>query len=419
MTRNNIYATVVMMLVSLVSLSGRAQKGEFDWPRWRGPEGDGISLETDWNPEALAGDPAIVWKQNIGMGYSNVVIKDNHLYTMGSTEDGTTVTCLEADTGREIWRFPFEGRFETNSTPTTDGEFVYAINNDGILVCLQARNGKLRWKRDLVSECGLVNTFYGYGASPVIEGDLILLTANTSGLALNKKTGEVVWDSEKPPENADWRGRSTGTDYSTPVAYDYEGKRYAVLSSYVGIHGVDIETGQLLWLYKWEDFILHVTDPLIFDNKVLLTRFKAGGSILLDIGGGVAEVLWKNKNMSSDIGSPVLIDGYIYGVEGGVEMHRCFLRCISAESGELMWEEDLGKEAVSLIGAASKLIILEDNGTLHIAQASPISYQEISSCDVLEGKKTKRLFWTCPVLCNGKIYCRNTVGQLICIDMSK
>ena len=184
-------------------------------------------------------------------------------------------------------------------------------------MCLEAKNGKLRWKKDLVSEYDVVKPYFDFGGSPVIEGDLIILTANTSGIALNKKTGEMVWSSDKPPE--DFRlYASTGPHYATPIIYDYEGKRYAVITSYLGIHSVDVETGKVLWLYKWEPFRnIHVSDPLIFDNKVFITQYNRGGSILLDIIRGEPKVLWENKNMSSDTSSPVLINGYIYGCEGG------------------------------------------------------------------------------------------------------
>jgi hypothetical protein len=82
-----------------------------------------------------------------------------------------------------------------------------------------------------------------------------------------------------------------------------------------------------------------------------------------------------------------------------------------------MWEEKM--RPASLISTDGKLIILEENGTLRIAEATPSSYQEIASCDILEGERTVRKFWTPPVLCNGKIYCRNYNGELVCIDVSK
>jgi len=86
-------------------------------------------------------------------------------------------------------------------------------------------------------------------------------------------------------------------------------------------------------------------------------------------------------------------------------------------SGDVVWEKEM--KMASLISADGKLIMLEEDGTLHIAEATPSAYKEISSCDVLEGERKGRLFYTPPVLCNGKIYCRNYAGDLICIDISK
>jgi len=214
-----------VFLFGIYAVHGNAD--DLDWPCWRGPNGDGISNETNCDPEALAEGPKILWKVDVGMGHSNVAIKDNRLYIMGIN----TVYCLNAETGEEIWRHSFEGRYrEPQPTPTIDGKYVYALSSTGILLCLKVKNGKLRWKKDLVSEYDVVGPEFGFAGSPVIEGDLIILTANTSGIALNKKTGEMVWGSDKPPEKLGLYS-SNGIHYATPVIHDYEGKRYAVITS--------------------------------------------------------------------------------------------------------------------------------------------------------------------------------------------
>ncbi len=113
--------------------------------------------------------------------------------------------------------------------------------------------------------------------------------------------------------------------------------------------------------------------------------------------------------------TPLLIKGYLYGSDGWTG--NIPLRCLDFNTGNIKWEREM--RVASLISADGKLIILEENGTLHIAEATPSSYQEISSCDVLEGEQKLRRFWTPAVLCNGKIYCRNYTGNLVCIDVSK
>ena len=171
---------------------------DLDWPRWRGPNGDGISMETGWDPEALEGGPKIVWKTNVGLGYSNAVIKGKYLYTMGNEDGEDNIYCLNGETGKEVWRYSYPHRYvvgyggATQSTPIVEGMYVYALSIEGILLCLEAKNGKLRWKKDLVSEYDVVKPYFNFVGSPVIEGDLIILTANTSGIALDKKTGKNV-----------------------------------------------------------------------------------------------------------------------------------------------------------------------------------------------------------------------------------
>ena len=424
--KTRMYVCILVILIfSLCTQYSIAE--DFDWPRWRGPNGDGLSSETEWDPAALAGGPNILWKADVGAGYSNVAIKDNRLYAMGLKERKFTLFCLNAENGKEIWRYQFEHLENPQSTPTVHGKRVYALSKDGVLLCLNAKNGKLQWKKDLVSEYDAVRPFYGFAASPVIDENLIILTVNISGLALDKKTGKMVWGSDKP-SNIRMRN-STGTVYATPVLYDYEGTRYATISNYAGLHSVEVNTGKVLWTYEWDPkgstCFAYATGPVIFDNKVFITRDEKEGCVLLDIGDGTPRVIWDNLSLSSDTSAPVLIDGYIYGCEGGPGIGRGSLRCLDVETGEMMWEKDFRTEedlkvvTVSLIAADGKLIILEDDGTLHVAQATPASYQEISSCDVLEGKRTTRHFWIDPVLCNGLIYCRNHVGDLVCIDVRK
>jgi outer membrane protein assembly factor BamB len=393
-------AFVIILFVMFIAICASiANADDFDWPRWRGPNGDGISMETDWNPEALAGGPKILWNVDVGIGYSNVAIKDNRLYTMGNR----TVFCFNAETGKEIWQYSFERFCMGYSTPTIDDKYIYILNTEGILVCLKAKNGKLRWKKDLVEEYKTEKIPYGYAGSPVIVDDLIVLNVNSAGIAVDKKTGDLIWAS-----NIHTNKKNSYGYHATPVLYDYEGNRCTLLFSGIGLSLVGVKTGKQLWFYEWgRTNTANCADPIVIEDKVFLSAgYLVDKGALLEITGSVPSVIWENENMGSEFSASVYVDGYLYQ-----------LRSIDVNTGDVMWEKEM--KMASLMAADDKLIILEEDGTLHIAEATPSSYQEISSGDVLGGELKVRTFYTPPVLYKGKIYCRNMNGDLICIDVSK
>jgi len=135
-----------------------------DWPCWRGPRGDGISRETNWNPNGLRGGAKILWNANVGQGHSTVSIKNGLLYTQGGrfvqTEDEKVfeegVFCLNASTGETVWSYTYTAASMAHagprSTPTVDGNTVFVLGSKGHLFCLDAETGDVVWKKDLISE---------------------------------------------------------------------------------------------------------------------------------------------------------------------------------------------------------------------------------------------------------------------------
>lgn len=408
---------IVLFTLIFVTCAFHGIAEDFDWPRWRGPNGDGISMETDWNPEALDGGPKILWEADVGVSYSNVAIMKNRLYTMGIGDNWkeNAVSCLNAVNGELIWQYTFETSHSSqwpHSTPTIDGKYVYALSKDGLLLCIKAKNGKLRWMKNLVEEYKTEEIPYGYTGSPVIEGDRIILNVNTAGIAVDKETGDLIWASSIHTDRICPDGY-----HATPVIYDYKGKRCALFFSGTGVYSAEVETGKQLWYFEFIAYGEQAADPIPFEQKVFLSvGYARARCALLEITGNEPQVVWENENMRNKFSSSIYIDGYLYGSDGD-EGKVGSLRCIDVKTGDVMWEKEMWMS--SLAAADGKLIILEEEGKLHIAEATPSAYQEISSCDVFEGEEKFRQFWTPPVLCNGKIYCRNFKGELMCIDVSK
>ncbi len=429
--RQKVSLSFLAACLSIMTACGQrpVENSPYDWPQRRGPDNNGISRETEWNPHALANSVPVLWTVKIGSGYSAVAVKGGRVYAVGTVEGGLVVWCLREESGKVIWRSRISDTLESQSTPTIGPDSVFVLSKDGVLLKLDSRSGRLRWRKDLVSAYGAVLPTHGFASSPVLEGRYVVLTVNSAGMAVDQDTGALVWVSEKPPGKLNAiREESMGVDYSTPVVYSAGGKRMALISSYRGLSSVEVETGKLGWLYPWDLYSgFQVPDPVVVGEDVFIpSDFTPRGNpacSLLRMERGAYAVQWKSLELCSDISTPVIVDGFIYACQGGPSFNTAYLRCLDLQTGRLRWEEHLsegsGNDSISLISAAGKLIILNEKGTLSIAEASPDGYREISRCDVLLAKKTVRRFWMPPVLSGGRIYCRNLPGELVCVDVHK
>lgn len=398
---------VCVFTTMLACNTAHAESGNTDWPRWRGPNGNGISTETDWNPASLTDRPNIVWRASVGYGFSSIAVKDKYLYTMGNSGKKDTVYCLDVTNGEVVWKFSYDCRLGEHpgprATPTVDDGRVYTLSQEGHLFCLNAKNGKVIWKAHLVKDFGVRSPTWGFAGSPIVDGDLLVLNAGVSGIALDKKTGKKVWVS----------GPGIG-GYAAPVPFNINGKRYAAIFGKTALYGVELETGKGLWFYPWKtSFDVNAADPLIAGNRIFISSNYRSGCAMLEINDNKPHVLWKNGKFNSHFSSFIFINGYIYGNDGAAFSDRGVFRCLEADSGKEMWAANLGFG--SLICVDDKLIILNSTGDLIIAEATPEAYMERARAEDMLPRKC----WTPPAFANGRLYLRNDKGEILCVDVSK
>lgn len=370
-----------------------------DWPHWRGPRYDGISTETDWDPRTL-NDRQIAWNARVGTGYSSVSMADGKVYTMGNmNKDTDVVYCFDAATGTEIWRYEYTEDLNPkyyeggcSATPTVSDGKVYTISKTGKVFCLDAAAGDVVWKKALPYE----HPTWGIAGSALVLDDKVIFNIGKAGLALNKDTGQVVWKSENAKPG-----------YATPVPYEKDQTTRLAIFGENSIMGIDAAAGKQLWSYPWKTpNDVNAADPIVHNDKVFITSGYNHGAALLDIASGEPVKIWENKNMRSQMSGPVLIDGHLYGFDDSQ------LACLDWQTGRRKWTEKKPRKG-ALTAAGDKLIVISESGTLLIVQASPESYQEIASAEVLAGARC----WAPPVLSNGRIYVRNAKGHLVCVDV--
>lgn len=405
----------------------------FEWPSVLGPDGNGLSRETAWDPRSIAA-PRVAWKEFVGSGYSGVVLRNERLFTVGLKAGQLTVSCLDAGTGRSIWQRVVPSADKPYATPVVDGDALFVLTVDGLLHRLDARSGRLAWSRDLVKDFGAVDPYWGFQSSPVVEGGLVLLTANTAGMAVKCDTGELAWLSEPPPKEFRSLDRqfSNGISYATPTVYGPAGNRRALFMGWNGLASVDVRTGKETWKFPWEVEPAYCCgNPLSIGDRVLvpsaLDPTGAPSGTLLKIGETGPSVLWRTPDLfvATLWVTPIVLGRSVYTMyygsgTGMLATNPTSLRCLDLETGEVRWEESFdpprNTKNFNLTAADGTLVILDDRGMLYTAEATPAEYREIARCDVLQGATAERLFYAPPVLCGGRIYCRN-LAEVICIDV--
>ncbi len=375
-----------------------------DWPNWRGPDYNGISKETNWDPLALK-TPSVVWESRIGTGFSAVSVANGKAYTVGNINKNTDVVyCFDALTGKELWTYTYPEPLTPNlyeggcnATPTIESGKVYTISKTGKVFCLDASTGKVIWRRKIPHK----KPKWGFSGSPVIVDNLIILNVGAAGVALNKADGQVVWKSTDKPAG-----------YASAVPFEKDGTKYVAMFCRKTLKVLEAQTGKVVMMFPWEtSWDVNAADPIVSGDEILITSGYGHGAALLKMTPGGLQKVWENKHMRSQMSGPVLIDGYVYGIDDKQ------LACVEWKTGKQMWAEKAPKKG-SVSAAGDKLIVLGEKGKLFIVQASPDGYKEISSAQVLDNR-----CWTMPVLANGRIYVRNAVknelDKLACVDVQK
>jgi outer membrane protein assembly factor BamB len=397
-----------------------------DWPQWRGPQRDGTSQESGLLKQWPADGPKLLWQVNdIGDGYSTPAVVGTRIYLMSnrgmenefvralSTQDGTPVwTTRVGNVGNPDQNPPYA---KARSTPTVDRDFIYALGSDGDLACLETRSGKIRWQKSIRKEFGGQPGEWAYAESPLVDGDVVVVTpggAQATIVALNKKTGAVIWKSEVPG------GDPAG--YASVIAVQGGGRKQYVQLLSKGIVGVDAETGQFLWRDKEAaKGPAQYFTPVARDAYVYCGAVGVGGVLVHlkpDGVGVVAEQVYFTRGLANGVGGAVLVGDHLYGAEPGQQ-----LLAVEFTTGKVKWKaENFGWS--SLAYADGHLYLHNQNGDFVLVEATPEAFREkgrLTPPNQPQHKKAgqyaERAF-AYPVIANGRLYIRD-LGTLWAYDI--
>ncbi len=393
--------------------------GAADWPQWRGPDRTGISSEQGLLKEWPADGPKLVWQlKDIGDGYSTPSVAGDRLYVMSNRGmDDEFVQCLATKDGQQIWSVRV-GKVGPNSglnypaarsTPTVDGQVLYALGSDGDLACLETGSGKIVWHKNLRIDYGGKPGAWAYSESPLIDGDVLVCTPGgkeATLLALNKKTGETIWKA--PLAGADL------ANYASIIAIDAAGRKQYVQFLSKGLVGVDAKTGQLLWRYDKtaKGSTANIPTPVARDNKIYNAGSRGGALVELVSNGGEIEAkeIYNLPKLPNAIGGTVELGGNLYGTNSQA------LMCIDFATGDVKWQ-NRSVGAGSVCVADGLIFVHSEKDDVALVEATSEAYKEKGRFTLPDQPdRGKSLAWAYPVIADGKLYIRDW-SALWCYDV--
>jgi hypothetical protein len=386
-----------------------------NWPGWRGPRGDGTSLEINV-PVHWSATSNVLWKTEIpGVGHASPIVWDDKIVSVSALADrqARVLFCLDRKTGKILWQqnvvtAPLEDKHPLNShassTPATDGKLVYVAFLDAkeMLVAAFDFNGLQRW----VVRPGVFSSKHGFCSSPVLFKDKVIVNGDHDGdsylVALSRADGHTFW---KTPRQNHTRS------YCAPIIRELSGRTQMVLSGDICVTSYDPNNGKLHWIIDGptEQFVA----SLVYSEKTGLLYMTGGFpdhhilAIKPDGLGNVTKthIAWRTNKGAAYVPSPIIEGDYFLVVSDSGVAH-----CFEAATGKLFWQERFGEHHASLVSANGLVYFLNDNGVMHVVKPGP-EFQLIAKNEI--GEKC----FASPAISQGQIFLREE-KHLYCIASS-
>ena len=429
-----------------------------DWPRFLGPNNTPVSPETKlahtFGPEG----PAKVWEVSKGEGYACPAIAGGKLVLFHRVGDRETIECLDPETGKRFWThgYPivYRDRYGYSSgpraSPVIDDGRVFVFGVTSVLTCLDLETGKVLWQRDCAKEDGVPKFFFGSGATPLVQGDLLVCDlggANGRDVAgFDKKTGEPKWFAK-----TGWK-----QSYASPIPVTLGGQPRVLvfqggegeesMASTGGLVSLEPTTGKVLGSFFWRatryTSVNASTPVLCGPGRVFISQAYVdsqspcnGGAMLALAPDGSMTAVWKNPSLGCHWMTPVFHDGHLYAFSGEKD-RTCELVCHDATTGENRWrlklehEIKLANGRPLVVGFLRGSLLRADGAFLCLGEWGTLAWLDLSPKGC-EKKATAQLFtapagaWTLPALSRGLLYvCQNEEDKvtgagrrLICYDL--
>lgn len=392
---------------SLLSFVLLYQANSQEITQWRGPNRDGIYSETGLLKKWPANGPKLLWHfDELGPGHSSAAVTKDFIYTAGTSGNNGFVIALN-HSGKTVWKTEFGKEWMDSwegvrSTPLVVGGRVFIMSSYGVVVCMDANDGKTLWKVDLFGQYGGRNIKWGVTENLLLDGNNLICTpggTSANVIALNKNNGQLVWKS---------KGVGEKSAYCSPALIERGGKKIIVTQTESHIVGIDATNGNLLWKHHQPNrYSVHANTPLYHDGQIYCVSGYGQGSVMLQLSadGTSVKELWRNKTHDNRMGGFVLYDGRIYG---SGDFSRTWV-CLDWKTGTELFTEKILKNG-NIILSDDMLYCYDEGGYVALVEPRTDKFNVVSKFEVPYGEKQH---WAHLVINDKKLYVRHGSSLMV------
>lgn len=397
----------VFSAVLAVTSTALAAEATAFWPQFHGPNRDNISTEKSLLKTWPENGPPLLWTtEGLGHGFSSLAIADGRIISAGNIGEETVVTAVDLD-GEILWQVPngkawltkpaYPG---TRGTPTIDGDRVYHESPHGNVICLNAETGDKVWEVNIADSFNAPNIRWARAESLLIDGDNVICCPGgpeASVVALNKNTGEVVWQAPSTDE---------GPGYASPTLFEHQGMRIIATITAKSFIGVNADSGDLLFQEPHESYTDQNTlMPIFNDGRIFISTIRANTvqwDVIVNDGKVSLKENWRQEEFDNHHGGMLLINGNLYGVSTSKNRNKWV--CLDWDTGAIKHvEPGVGKG--SLTYADGMLYELSKDSLMGLVQPLPDGQKTVSTFQIPEGGEGNS--WAHPVVTGGRLYIRH------------
>ena len=387
-----------------------------DWPQFLGPHRNGTytgrSLAAVWPTEG----PPVLWKRDVGAGFAGPSVGNDRLILFHRLGDQAVVECLEARTGKEVWKAGYPTDYQDDfgfdngprATPAVADNRVFTFGAEGGLYCWNLTNGQKLWSIDTARAFDTSKGFFGRACSPLVWSNLVIVT-------LGGRAGAGIVAFDITSGKVEWKATDDEASYSSPISTSINGRTYVLALAREALVSLNPGDGRLLFRYPWRpamDASVTSATPLVVDELIFISASYGAGARLLRFKAAGPELIWAADDvLSNHYATSVQRQGFLYGWHGRQEQ-GCDFRCVELKTGKVRWIQP-GLKAGTVTLAGEELLLLTERGELLRLPASPNAFKPTARAQVLPSGVR-----AAPALANGLFYARSE-NRLVCLDLTR